>query len=434
MALAVAFLCAAHSSADAANLWSPHTEAIALPSNTVGVRMPRRPPPFGRPMLAEFMLADNFTNLNHGSFGATPRSVIEAQRRWIDRAEARPDDWFRRDYRDLLDTLRGRVAAVIGADTDDVTFVENASAAMNAVFRTLIWGDGDAVLILDTAYGMVKNTLKFVAEQSGVEVITVEVPLPLEDDSAIDDALRAALRQHEGKRIRMASFSHITSVPALILPVERLAALCLQNGVGRVVVDGAHALGNIEVDMRELEEAGIDFWVGNGHKWLYSPKGSAVLWVAPAAQDKVAPTVISSEWGGAGYLRSFQYTGTRDYTPFVAVGDALDFREQVGGAEIMAYMRELSAWATEHLSRAWGTEAIAPAHMTAMSMSNVRVPTTDPEKAATLASRVYDEYDIYIVVYRAAGDQWWVRLSAQIYLEKDDFVRMGEAVLAVLAE
>jgi hypothetical protein len=88
-------------------------------------------------MLSEFMLA-NFTNLNHGSFGATPREVIDAQRRWIDRAEARPDDWFRRDYKDVLAGVRTRVAAMLDADDDDVTFVENASSAMNAVFRSYV--------------------------------------------------------------------------------------------------------------------------------------------------------------------------------------------------------------------------------------------------------------------------------------------------------
>jgi hypothetical protein len=94
-------------------------------------------PTFGHAMLSEFMLA-NFTNLNHGSFGATPREVIDAQRRWIDRAEARPDDWFRRDYKDVLAGVRTRVAAMLDADDDDVTFVENASSAMNAVFRSYV--------------------------------------------------------------------------------------------------------------------------------------------------------------------------------------------------------------------------------------------------------------------------------------------------------
>lgn len=109
-------------------------ESVSLDGGSVVVASASTPQ-FGHPMLEEFML-DNFTNLNHASFGATPRSVIEAQRRWIDTAEARPDNWFRTDYKDVLNALRTRVAAVIDAHEDDVTFIENASAAMNAVFRS----------------------------------------------------------------------------------------------------------------------------------------------------------------------------------------------------------------------------------------------------------------------------------------------------------
>lgn len=144
---------------------------------------------------------------------------------------------------------------------------------MLAKLDRLVWGPDDCILVLDTAYGMVKNTLAYLAKVYEVEVIFVEVPIPLTSDAQIDAAVTATLEASRGKRIRMASFSHITSVPALILPVERLARLCLAKGVERVVVDGAHALGNIDVSMRQLDAAGIDFWVGNGHKWLYSPKG-----------------------------------------------------------------------------------------------------------------------------------------------------------------
>eukprot|EP00038_Savillea_parva_P019863 m.29369 g.29369 ORF g.29369 m.29369 type:complete len:458 (-) comp4589_c0_seq1:58-1431(-) len=391
------------------------------------------PPPFGHPMLAEFMLAD-YINLNHGSFGATPREVIAAQRAWVDQAEARPDNWFRTDYKTVLNDLRLQVARMINADDEDVTFVENASAAMNAIFRTIFWQPTDCILVLDTAYGMVKHTLSYVAAKYGVEIIYVEVPIPLTDDRQIDDAILHTLEQHRGKKIRMASFSHITSVPALILPVERLARLCHDAGVERVVVDGAHALGNIDVNMKALEDSGIDAWVGNGHKWLYSPKGSAVLWVAKSAQGEIAPTVVSSEWGDGSFQQSFLYTGTRDYTPFASIGAAMAFRDRIGSAAIQTYMRDLCEWGTQRLVEMWGTERIAPAHMTAMAMGNVRIPTTDASKASTLAKRVYDEYDIYIVVYKAGGDRWWIRLSAQIYIDQSDIVKAGEAVLAVLAD
>lgn len=75
--------------------------------------------------------------------------------------------------------------------------------------------------------------------------------------------------------IYIAVFSHITSIPAVILPVEEIIKACHDNGA-LALVDGAHAIGAIPVDVKKL---GADFWLSNGHKWLFTPKGSAVLYV-----------------------------------------------------------------------------------------------------------------------------------------------------------
>eukprot|EP00041_Stephanoeca_diplocostata_P013089 m.225730 g.225730 ORF g.225730 m.225730 type:complete len:434 (+) comp19213_c0_seq4:127-1428(+) len=408
--------------------------SAAFVHNNETVRVNNTAANFGHEMLAEFYLADGFTNLNHGSFGATPRSVIAAQHTILTtQAEARPDDWFRKDYKTLLSGLRARMAQYINANKDDVVFVENASSGINAILRAIKYSVGDYILILDCAYGMVKNTLDYLKLTFDVEIIVVELPTKFDSDRSVEEHLSRALEAHAGKRIRFACFSHIVSVPAVVLPVERLAQISKANGVDRVIVDGAHALGHIDVNMRTLEDAGVDFWMGNGHKWLYSPKGSAVLWVPQARQNEIVPTVVSSEWRPDTFLNQFEYTGTRDYTPFVAMNAAMDFRERVGGSEaITTYMHDLAAFATSHLVQVWGTESIAPASMQA-AMANVRLPVTDPEKASTLRDLLYEDYDIYIVVYKR-GDSWWTRLSAQIYVDKSDFVRLGEAVLALLKE
>jgi selenocysteine lyase/cysteine desulfurase len=129
---------------------------------------------------------------------------------------------------------------------------------------------GKKVLILNTAYYMVKMVLQYLEPQ---QTLLVNLTLP-GSDAAIVAAVAAALDAEAGG-VFAASFSHIVSVPAMILPIRELAAACKARGV-LVLVDGAHALGQIPVDVGAL---GADFWLGNGHKWLYSPKGSAVLWV-----------------------------------------------------------------------------------------------------------------------------------------------------------
>jgi len=198
-------------------------------------------------------------------------------------------------------------------------------------------------------------------------------------------------------------------------------------------------LGAIPVDLTALEAAGVDYWIGNGHKWLYSPKGSALLWVTKSKQDTVIPTVISSTFDSgliredSIYLDRFQYTGTRDYTPYCALGAALDFRTAVGEEKIMEYNHQLALWAESYLVDFWKTEAMVPASMTG-TMSNVRLPgVTDAQQMSWLTNQLFNEYNMQIAVFNMTNEvtkeeSFWIRLSAQIYLEQIDFVRLGQAV------
>jgi selenocysteine lyase/cysteine desulfurase len=162
------------------------------------------------------------------------------------------------------------------------------------------------------------------------------------------DAVRAQLEAANGT-IKVATFSQIISLPAAILPVADLVTLCHEYGV-LVLIDGAHALGQIPLN---LEALGADFWVGNGHKWLFSPKGSAVLWVRQDRQSLVEPTVIS--WEGQGqpnthFQMAFAYTGTASNSPYLAMQAALDFREFAGGEDrILSYIHGLAVNASRQM-------------------------------------------------------------------------------------
>ena len=143
---------------------------------------------------------------------------------------------------------------------------------------------------------MVKNVLAYLNQTRGVEIISATVP-PLSPATTVEDLLapvKQALAADSIHRIKAMVISHISSEPAVVMPVEQVARLCAARGIP-LFVDGAHATGQIEVDIGRLAAAGVKGYVGDGHKWLYSGKGSAVLWIAPEYQARVVPAVISSE-------------------------------------------------------------------------------------------------------------------------------------------
>ena len=226
----------------------------------------------GANLRGRFLLAPSFTNFNHGSFGAVPKVVHEAQQGYSQQCEARPDRWFRQDYFTCVDAARSMLATYINApSSDDLVMVENASGAVNAVMRSMNWEAGGVILYLSSAYAMVKNTANWLAQSSKSGLVrNIEVELgpnfPMAGDVSVLRPLEEALFKYKGQ-IRLLVISHITSVPAATLPVEQILALARSEAVAGasgfpVLVDGAHALGQIDIDIQAMGEP--DFYVSNG--------------------------------------------------------------------------------------------------------------------------------------------------------------------------
>jgi selenocysteine lyase/cysteine desulfurase len=216
----------------------------------------------------------------------------------------------------------------------------------------------------------------FDTQAADFELVVVNITMPASRASILNE-VSAFLKAHGGS-VYLASFSHIASIPAIILPVKELVALCSSYGI-LTLIDGAHALGHIPVNVTDIN---ANFWLGNGHKWLYSPKGSAILWARKDSQSYLVPTTIS-EWPGS-FQDQFIYVGTTSYAPFLAMQAALDFRTSIGGEDaIFSYIHNLAIKAGQILASAWATDVLLDESMYA-AMVDVRVPTRNYTLAASM--------------------------------------------------
>ena len=402
-------------------------------------------PALGRDSRALWQFDANWTNFNHGSYGATPSAVLAVQRDWVREMEANPEMFVRFWQYGFRDAVLAKIARYVNARAADVVFVDNASHGVNAVLRSLAerLPRGSKVLELNLAYTMVKNTLGYCAAVFGEQVVIANVSYanPLRPTpSDVTAAVGAALSAHGGA-IKLVSISHITSLPALVMPVAQVAALAHAHGA-LLLVDGAHALG--QLGALDVPALGADFWVGNGHKWLYSPKGSAVLWVAPGQQHLIFPTTISQEGQGATrFQRDFSYEGTDDPTAFLAMAAALDFRAALPGGEagLVSHVTQLAQQGGALLAKLWGTDVLEAAFPPAF-LTNVRLPSTNGTAVGLLQDQLLRQHATFVVCEGngeaggatgdAAAASYWMRISAQAYLSLGDFEWLGKVVLDAL--
>jgi isopenicillin-N epimerase len=372
--------------------------------------------------------------LNHGSFGACPRPVLDAQRAYRDRLEAQPVRFYMRELEDLLAEARTALGRFIGAGPSDLALVPNATTAVNAVVRWLRLQEGDELLATDHAYNACLNALEAVAAREGARVIVAAVPFPIQ---TADQAVEAVMNRVSA-RTRLALIDHVTSPTALVFPVERIVRELATRGID-TLVDGAHAPGMLPLN---LDALGAAYYTGNCHKWLCAPKGAAFLHVRRDRQDRVRPWTISHGAnadlrGRTRYRVEFDWTGTDDPTAFLAVPHAIRFLETLvpgGWPALMERNRRLALQGRAMLCEALRLPPPAPDAMIG-AMASVPIPDSgepppsSPFGTEELQQRLWQERRTEVPIM---GWPRWpkrlVRISAQAYNTVEQYRRLAETL------
>jgi isopenicillin-N epimerase len=289
------------------------------------LEVPDQPPPFGQSVRKELFLLDKEkTFANHGSFGTVPRSVLQVQRRLGDLRENDPESWYRVTALPLyLDACKA-AAEFVSSSTDNVVIVDNATTAVNSVLKSLEFNKNDAILVTDHTYQAVDNTVSAVTLTTEARIVRHLIPFPVDSVDQFIASFKATLSANTD--IRLAVIDHITSQSAVLLPVKKLTEICHSRNI-QVLVDGAHALGQLPLDLEYLDP---DYYTGNLHKWMYAPRGCCLLYINQRHQDKIHPLVTSWYWK-KGLQEQFFMQGTRDILSWLCAKPAIQFYSWLGG-------------------------------------------------------------------------------------------------------
>jgi len=370
--------------------------------------------------------------LNHGSFGACPKAVLNRQMALREMMEMDPVEFIDNVGRELWSEALNRLSEFVNADPSGMAFVPNATTGVNTVLRSLKLDPGDKILVTDTTYQACRNAVDAVVQRSGCEVIVACIPLPLDDEEEI---VKTVLDAVDG-RTRLALIDTISSPTGIRMPFERLVK-DLQNLGIDVLLDAAHGPGLVPLDIDVLNAAYV---TGNCHKWLCTPKGSAFLHVR---EDKrsMRPLVISHgatlpESMGSRFRLEFDWTGTLDPTPWMCIPAAIDHLASIsprGWRGIMERNRNLALEARSHIISEVGLQPVCSEDFVT-SMAAFIIPGSPffPDEDP-LHTRLLERHGIQVPVQGwPPHNRRYLRISAHLYNSIDQYERLAEALKSEL--
>lgn len=395
---------------------------------------------FGRNMRTKFFMPSNFTPMNHGSYGPISRYVSDYMHKIEDRVELHTDKWMRNEAFEEIRKVRHAIGKLVNADPEDIVMVPNVGFGVTSILKSLVFNPGERILEFSTTYISTHAVVQNLVDRSNSTIIIekVNVTYPCTNTEVLEQ-LEKYLETYDPTTtpnpFKLAIVDHISGYPPVTYPIDKMIPLLKAKNIP-VFVDGAHAIGNVPINITALAP---DYYVSSCNKWLMTPRSCAMLYVKKEHQPTTHPAVISTFYKvPSDFQMEFYWIGTYDHTKCVSVLAALEFRKEIGGEEaIMEYNNKL-AWEGSHaMLEEFGTSVLQQQDQMS-AMGAVELPLLYPSKNNLTEKWWRDvqfyEYPTMFAPAFEYNDKWYVRASAQIYNDLEDFKNLARHFAKIIAD
>lgn len=376
-----------------------------------------------------FLLDPQVVYLNHGSYGACPRPVFAQYQAWQRQLELQPVQFLGIELDNYMHHARNELGEYLNASASDLVYIPNATHGVNIVARSLQLNPGDEVLSTDQEYGACNFAWEFVCNKTGALYKQQSIAIPVTSGEEIADQFWRGVTP----KTKIIFISHISSPTSLTMPIGMICQRARQAGI-LTLIDGAHAPGQMPVDLDAIQ---ADFYVGNCHKWMLSPKGSGFIYARPEVQNLIEPLIVS--WGyqsrftnphESRFIDYLQWSGTKDPSAALTVPTAIDFMKTNHWDDVRDACHLLLRLAMEQICEITGLSPLYPLgsnfyhQMCTIPIPNVR-------DINELKTRLYTQYKIEIPCLEW-NNHHFLRLSVQGYNTADDIEQLVNALRTLL--
>ena len=290
---------------------------------------------YWRRVAAQFNVVDEMIYMNNGTLGPMPRTVFDTNVYYLRAIAEDP----RETFRDKVEEVRGKLAAFVGADADEVVLTRSTTEGEKIFCAGLDLAQGDEILMSSHEHGGGAGPWRARVERHGITIKEVEIPAPPESVDQIVSLCEAAITP----RTRVLLVSHPIYVTGTLMPIQPLAEMAHRHGL-LISVDGAHALGMMNLD---LHGYGIDHYTTAGQKWLMAGTGTGLSYFRRDVQSRVWADMPFDE--GAGAAR-YERSGQRNVPSILGMGAAVDFQNAIGKQNVESRIHYLAGYLRDGLA------------------------------------------------------------------------------------
>lgn len=371
---------------------------------------------------SQFLLRDDVTFLNFGSFGACPKPIFERYQQYQLELEQEPVQFITVTGLQYLKQSREALAAYINCPADDVVYVTNPSYAVNIIAKSFNLQKDDEILTTNLEYGACDRAWNYYCKKVGAKYIRQPITLPIPSKEDLINEFFKGLTS----KTKLVFISHLTSSTGLRMPVEEICAIAKQKGI-LTFVDGAHAPGQLPLNLQTLQ---ADIYTGACHKWMMTPKGSSFLYVKNEHQHLFDPLIVS--WGyqstapsQSKFLDYHQMQGTRDFSAFLCIPNAIEFMQQNNWSAVSKTCKEMVQQNAPKFCKLLKATPTAP--LTDDFICQLYSTPIKTKQPLELHHHFFNQYKIEVPVM-PHGDNVFLRYSIQAFNTQNDLDKLYNAV------
>lgn len=363
---------------------------------------------------SQFLLDQNITFLNHGSFGSCPKPIFEEYQRFQIELEKDPVDFIVKKQPQYLKTARESLAKFVGCNGEDLFFTSNPTFAINVIMRSIKLNKGDEILSTNHEYGAMDRTWNFYCKKSEAKYIRQNISLPIVSKEQIIEEFWKGYNANT----KVVFLNQMSSATALIFPVKEICDRAKELGL-ITIVDGAHVPAHIDLNILDLNP---DYYTGTLHKWMLAPKGSSFLYVKPELQNDLEPLVVSWGYesvapGESQFLDYHELQGTRDVSVFLCTPKVVEFLEQNNWKKVSEKCKQIVLDNYQRFCDLLNTKPLSPITSEFLGqMASVPMHTVKPSELKEL---LYSKYKIQVPVMPLNGN-YYIRYSINAYNSQAD--------------